>query len=78
MSVELEEARARWRDAVADVLAKNGRRPPEDAPAERALDSRTYEVSPLEPYTPHWTPCRSVPFPGIGRSCGAEIATAMS
>ena len=47
MSVELEEARARWRDAVADVLAKNGRRPPEDAPAERALDSRTYEGFPV-------------------------------
>lgn len=47
MSVELEEARARWRGAVADVLAKSGRRPPGDIPAERALDSRTYEGFPV-------------------------------
>lgn len=47
MSVELEEARARWRDAVADVLTKGGRRGSVDTPAEHALDSRTYEGFPI-------------------------------
>lgn len=45
MSVNLEEARARWRSAVADVLTKSNRRDPADLPAdpERLLDSPTYE-----------------------------------
>jgi len=47
VSVELEEARARWRDAVADVLTKGGRRGSVDTPAEHALDSRTYEGFPI-------------------------------
>ena len=48
MSVELEEARARWRDAVARVVAGNGRRGGGvDSPAEKALDSPTYEGFPI-------------------------------
>ena len=45
MSVELQEARARWRSAVADVLAKSSRRDPADLTGEpeRVLDSPTYE-----------------------------------
>ncbi len=45
MSVDLEEARARWRSAVADVLAKSSRRDPADlgGEPERLLDSPTYE-----------------------------------
>jgi methylmalonyl-CoA mutase len=48
VSVELEEARARWRDAVARVIAGSGRRPGGvDSPAEKALDSPTYEGFPI-------------------------------
>ena len=48
MSVELEEARARWRDAVAHVMAGNGRRRGGvDSPAEKALDSPAYEGFPI-------------------------------
>jgi len=45
VSVELQEARARWRSAVADVLAKSSRRDPADLTGEpeRLLDSPTYE-----------------------------------
>ena len=45
MSVELQEARARWRSAVTDVLAKSSRRDPADLTGEpeRMLDSATYE-----------------------------------
>ena len=45
MSVELQEARARWRSAVADVLAKSSRREPADLTGEpeRMLDLATYE-----------------------------------
>jgi len=45
VSVELQEARARWRSAVADVLAKSSRRDPADfaGEPERLLDSPTYE-----------------------------------
>lgn len=45
----LEQARARWRSAVAEVLVKGGRRDPADlgdAP-ERTLDSPTYEGFPV-------------------------------
>ena len=41
------EARARWRDAVAGVIAKSGRGNPADIPAERLLDSQTYEGFPI-------------------------------
>ena len=45
MSVELQEARARWRSAVAAVLAKSSRWEPADLAVdpERLLDSPTYE-----------------------------------
>jgi methylmalonyl-CoA mutase len=45
VSVELQEARARWRSAVADVLAKSSRRDSADLTGEpeRQLDSPTYE-----------------------------------
>lgn len=46
MSVEVE-ARARWRHAVAGVIAKSGRGNPADIPAERLLDSQTYEGFPI-------------------------------
>ena len=41
----LEQARVRWRGAVAEVLAKSGRRDPSDlgSEPERLLDSPTYE-----------------------------------
>ena len=45
MSGQVEEARARWRGAVAEVLAKSSRKDPADLPAEpeRLLDTATYE-----------------------------------
>lgn len=45
----LEQARARWRCAVADVLTKGGRRAPADLgdEPERLLDSPTYEGFPI-------------------------------
>lgn len=45
----LEQGRARWRSAVADVLAKGGRRDAADlgAEPERLLDSPTYEGFPI-------------------------------
>ncbi|WP_231645906.1 methylmalonyl-CoA mutase small subunit [Mycolicibacterium mengxianglii] len=50
-SAELVEARARWRSAVATVLAKSTRREVSDLPAEpeRLLDSDTYEGFPVRP-----------------------------
>lgn len=49
--VEVEEARARWRTAVAGVLAKSSRKDPADLPAqpESLLDSPTYEGFPIRP-----------------------------
>ena len=49
VSVEVEEQRARWRTAVAGVLAKSSRRDPDDlgAEPERLLDSPTYEGFPI-------------------------------
>ena len=49
VSVEVEEQRARWRTAVAGVLAKSGRRDPAElgAEPERLLDSPTYEGFPI-------------------------------
>ena len=42
---------ARWRSAVAGVLAKSTRRDPADLPTEpeRLLDSPTYEGFPVRP-----------------------------
>ena len=40
---DLEQARARWRGAVAGVLAKGGRGAGGDGEPERALDTPTYE-----------------------------------
>ena len=42
---------ARWRSAVAGVLAKSTRRDPDDLPAEpeRLLDSPTYDGFPIRP-----------------------------
>ncbi len=40
---DLEQARERWRSAVAAVLAKGGRGAAEDGEPERALDTPTYE-----------------------------------
>ena len=49
MSGQVDEARARWRTAVAGVLAKSSRRNPADLPAEpeRLLDTPTYEGFPI-------------------------------
>lgn len=49
MSGQVDQARARWRSAVAGVLAKSSRRNPADLPAEpeRLLDSETYEGFPI-------------------------------
>ena len=49
MSVEVEEQRARWRTAVAGVLAKSSRREPAELgpEPERLLDSPTYEGFPI-------------------------------
>ncbi|WP_133689322.1 MULTISPECIES: methylmalonyl-CoA mutase small subunit [unclassified Mycolicibacterium] len=51
VSVEVEEGRARWRTAVAGVLAKSSRKDPADLPAEpeTLLDSPTYEGFPIRP-----------------------------
>lgn len=51
MSVELEEDLARWRTAVAGVLAKSRRCDPADLPAEceRLLDTQTYEGFAIRP-----------------------------
>ena len=48
-SPDLEDARARWRSAVADVLAKSTRRDRAELPAdpESLLDSPTYEGFPI-------------------------------
>lgn len=46
VSLDLEEGLARWRDAVAGVLARGGRTDLPDEP-ERLLDSPTYEGFPI-------------------------------
>ena len=55
---------ARWRSAVAGVLAKSTRREPEDLPAEpeRLLDSPTYEGFPVRPL---YTSLDSLPEPAL-------------
>jgi methylmalonyl-CoA mutase len=55
---------ARWRSAVAGVLAKSSRRDPADLPAEpeRLLDSPTYEGFPIRPL---YTSLDAVPEPAL-------------
>jgi methylmalonyl-CoA mutase len=55
---------ARWRSAVAGVLAKSSRRDPSDLPAEpeRLLDSPTYEGFPIRPL---YTALDAVPEPAL-------------
>ncbi len=66
MSVEVEEARARWRTAVAGVLAKSSRRDPADLPAEpeQLLDSPTYEGFPIRPLYTALDALPEPPLPG--------------
>lgn len=62
----LEQARARWRRAVADVLAKGGRRDPADlgAEPERLLDSATYEGFAIRPLYTALDARPEAPLPG--------------
>jgi methylmalonyl-CoA mutase len=55
---------ARWRSAVAGVLAKSTRRDPSDLPAEpeRLLDSPTYEGFPIRPL---YTSLDALPEPAM-------------
>src|ERR1700738_5092794 len=55
---------ARWRSAVAGVLAKSTRRDPADLPAEpeRLLDSPTYEGFPIRPL---YTSLDTLPEPSL-------------
>src|SRR5260370_24086213 len=55
---------ARWRSAVAGVLAKSTRRDPADLPAEpeRLLDSPTYEGFPIHPL---YTSLDALPEPAL-------------
>ena len=55
---------ARWRSAVAGVLAKSTRRDPADLPAEpeRLLDSPTYEGFPIRPL---YTSLDALPEPAL-------------
>ena len=71
---------ARWRSAVAGVLAKSTRRDPADLPAEpeRLLDSPTYEGFPIRPLYTGWTRCPSRRCPGGGPMCGAVTRCATS
>ncbi len=72
MSVELEESRAqesraRWRKAVAGVLAKSTRHDLADFPAEpeRLLDSPTYEGFPVRPLYTALDGLAEAPLPGV-------------
>ncbi|MGB3481285.1 MAG: methylmalonyl-CoA mutase small subunit [Mycobacterium sp.] len=60
----LEDARSRWRSAVAGVLAKSTRRDVADLPAEpeRLLDSGTYEGFPVRPL---YTALDALPEPAL-------------
>ena len=62
----LEADRARWRSAVAEVLAKSTRRDPADLPAEpeRLLDSPTYEGFPIRPLYTGLDALPEAPLPG--------------
>ena len=55
---------ARWRSAVAGVLAKSTRRDPADLPAEpeRLLDAPTYEGFPVRPL---YTSLDQLPEPAL-------------
>ena len=63
---DLEADRARWRTAVAQVLAKSTRRDPADLPAEpeRLLDSPTYEGFPIRPLYTGLDALPEAPLPG--------------
>ena len=61
----LEQARARWRGAVADVLAKSGRRDAVDAAEpERLLDSPSYEGFPIRALYTELDGLPEAPLPG--------------
>ena len=62
----LEQARARWRGAVADVLAKSSRRDPAElgAEPERRLDSPTYEGFPIRALYTALDELPEAPLPG--------------
>ncbi|WP_328364032.1 methylmalonyl-CoA mutase small subunit [Mycobacterium sp. NBC_00419] len=66
VSVKVDEERARWRTAVAGVLAKSSRRDPADLPAEpeRLLDSPTYEGFPIRPLYTSLDELPEPPLPG--------------
>ncbi len=61
-----EADRARWRSAVAGVLAKSGRKDPADLGAEpdRLLDSPTYEGFPIRPLYTALDALPEPPLPG--------------
>jgi methylmalonyl-CoA mutase len=64
--VEVEEGRARWRTAVAGVLAKSSRTDPADLPAEpeSLLDSPTYEGFVVRPLYTTLDAQPEAPLPG--------------
>ena len=66
VSVEVEEQRARWRTAVAGVLAKSSRREPAELgpEPERLLDSPTYEGFPIRALYTALDALPEVPLPG--------------
>ena len=66
VSVDMESSRARWRAAVAAVLAKSTRRDPADLPdePERLLDSPTYEGFPIRPLYTALDALPEPPLPG--------------
>ncbi|MCV6982436.1 methylmalonyl-CoA mutase small subunit [Mycolicibacterium pulveris] len=65
-STAIEADLARWRSAVAGVLAKTTRRDPADLPAEpeRLLDSPTYEGFPIRPLYTSLDAVAEHPLPG--------------
>jgi methylmalonyl-CoA mutase len=65
-SASLESDRARWRSAVAGVLAKGGRKDPADLGAEpdRLLDSPTYDGFPIRPLYTALDALPEPPLPG--------------
>jgi len=67
VSVEVEEQRARWRTAVAGVLAKSSRREPAELgpEPERQLDSPTYEGFPIRALYTVLDALPEPPLPGI-------------
>lgn len=63
----VEQARARWREGVAGVLAKSTRREIADLPAEpeRLLDTDTYEGFPVRPLYTVLDAKPEAPLPGV-------------